>query len=141
MWVKSVWERIWHFDLSLEVDYKPLNMPRERDECIMERLVKDGVRGKRLVKINEARKVQEALFLSDIATADGRRIESAYVRHWKNSFEGTLGRHHSTFEYGLEYPSDQDRVDWEAALREITISQYFGFSRSLGTWVAASLRI
>ena len=108
-WVKSLWERIWHFDLSLEVDYKPLDMPRERDECIMERLVKDGVRGKRLVGINRARKAQEALFLSDIATANGRRIENTHVRHWKNSFKGTLGRHHSTLEYGLEFSFWSDR--------------------------------
>ena len=47
-WVKAIWERVWHFDLSLEIDYKTLEMPRERDECIMERLVKDGVRGSRL---------------------------------------------------------------------------------------------
>ena len=27
-WVKSLWERIRHFDLSLEVDYNTLEMPR-----------------------------------------------------------------------------------------------------------------
>ena len=70
--------------------------------------MKDGVRRKRLVGINRARKAQEAMFLSEFATADGRRIESAYVRHWKNSFEGTLGRHRSTFEYSLEFSLDQD---------------------------------
>lgn len=73
-WVKSLWERIRHFDLSLEVDYKTLEMPRECDECIMETLVREGIHGKRLVGINRARKAQEALFWSDIATADGKRL-------------------------------------------------------------------
>ena len=55
---------------TLKVDYKKLEMPRELDECIMERLVKDSVRETRLVGIKRARKVQEALFLCNIANAD-----------------------------------------------------------------------
>ena len=51
-WVKLIWERIWHFDLSLEVDYKTLEMPRVQDKCIMEQLVKDDVRGASLVGTN-----------------------------------------------------------------------------------------
>jgi len=101
-WVKSLWERIQHFDLSLEVDYKTLEMPRQYDDCIMETLVREGVRGKKLVGINRARKAQEALFWSDIATADGKRVDTSYRNDWKDSFERTLGSHRSTFEYGLE---------------------------------------
>ena len=41
-WVKSLWERIQKFDLSVEIDYKTLEMPREKNECIMERLVLEG---------------------------------------------------------------------------------------------------
>ena len=55
-WVKSLWERIQKFDLSVEIDYKTLDMPREKDECIVERLVHEGFRGAKLVSINRARK-------------------------------------------------------------------------------------
>ena len=55
-WVKSLWERIQKFDLSVEIDYKTLEMPREKDKCIMERLVHEGFRGAKLVSINRAKK-------------------------------------------------------------------------------------
>ena len=51
-WVKSLWEQIWNYNIQLEVDYKPLTMPREYNECIMERFVKEGVKGHQLVAIN-----------------------------------------------------------------------------------------
>ena len=139
--MKSLWERIRHFDLSLEVDYKTLEMLRQYDKCIMENLVREGVRGKRVVGINRARKAQEALFWSDIATADGKKVDWSYRNDWKDSFEHTLGRHRSTFEYGLEWPSDQDWEDWNVALRKVTISRYLTFPRALGKWVANSPRI
>ena len=94
----------------------------------MERLVKEGIRGSRLVGINRARKVQEALFLSDIANADGTKIDKTYADNWRWSFEGTLGRHRPTLEFGAECPTDQNWVDWELALRKITTSKYYGFS-------------
>ena len=50
-------------------------MPREEEECIMERLVREGFRGAELVSINRARKQQETLFMSDVAKADGCNID------------------------------------------------------------------
>ena len=51
-WVKALWERIHKFKIKIDLDYEALPMPRERDECIMERFVKERVRGKQLVAIN-----------------------------------------------------------------------------------------
>ena len=62
--------------------------PRENDECIMERLVSKGIRGKELASINRVRKCQEALFWSDIATANGAKIDSVYIRDWRTTLEG-----------------------------------------------------
>ena len=56
-----------------------LPMPREKDECITERLVREGVRGQELVSINRVRKHQVAMFLSDIAAASGRKIDSTHL--------------------------------------------------------------
>ena len=57
-WVKLLWERVRNFDIQLEADYKPLTMPREYDECIMERFVNEGVKGHELVAINRVTKYQ-----------------------------------------------------------------------------------
>ena len=42
-WVKSLWERIHRFNIKIDLDYDALPMPRERDECIMERFVREKV--------------------------------------------------------------------------------------------------
>ena len=124
----------------MEINYKTLEMPREKDECIMERLVREGFRGAELVSINRARKQQEALFMSDIATADGRKIDKTYLRDWKDSFEGQLGKHRSRYKFGLELPLKQDWVNWESALKSITLG-YCGFPIALGKWRETSPRI
>ena len=72
-WVKALWERIHRFKIRIEIDYKALRLPRERDECIMERFVRERVSRKELVGINRVRKHQQALFLSDIISANGHK--------------------------------------------------------------------
>ena len=139
-WVKSLWERIHTFGLSVEIDYETQKAPRENDECIMECQVREGVRGAELASINRARKQQEALFWSDIATANGKKIDPIYLADWEMSFEGQLGRHRSVFEYGRERPTDHDWVVWEKALKRLNLG-YCSFPIPLGKWVAKSPRI
>ena len=57
-WIKALWERIHRYKIKVDLDYDALPMPRERDECIMERFVREGVRGPELVAINRVRKHQ-----------------------------------------------------------------------------------
>ena len=90
-WVKSLWERVCRFKIKLDIEYKKLPPPRENDECIMERLVREGVRGSQLINLNRVRKHQEALFLSDIVTANGRRLDPIYLSSWHESYERHLG--------------------------------------------------
>ena len=71
------------------------------------------------------------LFLSDIATANGKKINLIYLTGWMVSFEGQLGRHRSVFEYGRECPTDQDWVDWEKALKRMNFG-YCSFPIPLG---------
>ena len=46
--------------------------------------------------------------MSDIATADARKIDKTYLRDWKASFEGQLDKHRSRYEFGLELPLKRD---------------------------------
>ena len=70
------------------------------------------------------RKHQEAIFISDIATAIGSKIDSTYVGDWHSSLEGYLGKHRSYYKFGREVPTTQDWKDWEQALESITISAH-----------------
>ena len=47
----------------------------------------------------------------DIANADRTKIDKTYAADWRWSFEGTLGQHRSTLEFGKECPTDQNWVD------------------------------
>ena len=139
-WVKSLWEQIHTFGLSVEIDYETLKAPRENDEYIMERLVREGMHGVELVSVNRAQKKQEALFLSDIATANGRKINPIYLTDWTGSLEGQLRQHRSVFKYGQECPTDEDWVVWAEALKRTNFNSY-SFTTRLGKWVLRSPRI
>ena len=75
----------------------------------MEIIVTDlGLSGESLIRVNRSRKHQEALFLSDIVTAKGKRIERDYLRSWRESHEGSLERHRTRYKYGPESPTKED---------------------------------
>ena len=68
----------------------------------MEAFAKAGIQGDLLITLNRCRKHQEALFVLDITTANGQRLESNCITDWKNSHEAGLGKHRSTYHYGKE---------------------------------------
>ena len=136
-WVKALWQKIDHFGLALDLDYRSLPLPRENDACIMELLVTQGVRERDLIAANRCRKCQEALFLSDITRADGWRIELRYLDDWKTTWEGDLGKHRSTLRFGPEFPSNADWNEWRRVLTLITLDN-FAMPRRLRQWVGPS---
>ena len=83
-------------------------MPREYNKCIVERFVNESVRGHELVAINRVRKHQQAMFVSDIAEANGKLIEAIYLASWEDSYERELGRRRSHFYFGTEHPTKTD---------------------------------
>ena len=135
--MKSLWDRIWNNDIQLEVDYKPLTMPREYDECIMERSVNERVRGHELVAINRVRKHQQAMFVLDIAAANGKSIKAIYLASWEDSYERELGRRRSHFDFGTEHSMKTDWELWNKAINTST-SDNMCLSQCLRDWVAAS---
>ena len=141
-WIKSLWERIQHFGIDLQIEYNVLPMPRTNDECIMERCVAAGVRGHELASINRVRKHQEALFLSDIATADGEKLDEAYLQDWHQSEEFQLGRHRSNFGFGRECPTEADWAAWSNYWHGVCKNSiYSRLPCALGGWRAESPRI
>ena len=88
----------------MEIDYKTLEVPREKYEYIMECMVRNGFCGAKLVSFNQARKNQGTFFMSNIAMADGRKIDKTLLRDGIDSFEGQLGKHRSRYKFGVEHP-------------------------------------
>ena len=75
-WIKYLWEKVCHFGIELSMEYEKIESPRgNQDRSIMEIMVTElGLRGEALIRVNRARKHQEALFLSNIVAAKGRRV-------------------------------------------------------------------
>lgn len=70
-------------------------------------------------KLKLARKHQEVVFLSDIATAGGEKIDSYYADGWTQGHEGTTGKHHSKLVFGKEFPTKEDWRLWRTELGSI----------------------
>ncbi len=73
-----------------------------------------GLRGRDLLRVNRVRKAQEAMFLSNITTANGRYLERHLLEgHWIDSEERLLGKDRSKFIFGQEYPTAADFKLWK----------------------------
>ena len=140
-WVKALWEKIDHYGLILDMDYPTIPLPRENDALIMQKMVDLGIRGAELKRINRVRITQEALFLSDITTPNGRSLEEQLLHtDWSETEEGALGRHRSRLKFWLELPTATDWKTWEKRLKEIA-SPSLRLDTPLGAWKAPSTRI
>jgi hypothetical protein len=74
-WVRSFWECISWFGIDVEVDYPILPYPRENDLTLLEIWLSHGIKDDRLRSLMRCRLFLCAIFLSDIATANGRRLD------------------------------------------------------------------
>ena len=128
-WVKMLWHtlRLSHLDLRLAFDELPF--PREGDETIMDLLHLQGLSGKDLARLNRCRLATNAIFLSDMATANGRQIERRRLRPG--------GAVASRYKFPRETPSPSDWKAWEDFWRSFT---HTGLTlwRPLGRWIAPS---
>jgi sentrin-specific protease 1 len=139
-WVKALWEKVDLLDITLLLEYEGIPKPREHDCSIMSEMVKLGFKGKELKRINRARIAQEALFISDIATARGTNLEIYLEDWWEDSFERDMGEHRSVLQFSREDPTDEDWKTWKKALRHIASGPNLYLNQPLGKWIAPSTR-
>ncbi|KAK1748959.1 hypothetical protein QTG54_000898 [Skeletonema marinoi] len=139
-WVKALWEKVDLLDITLLLEYDGIPKPREHDCSIMSEMVKLGFKGKELKRINRARIAQEALFISDIATARGTNLEIYLEDWWEDSFERDMGEHRSVLQFSREDPTDEDWKTWKKALRHIASGPNLYLNQPLGKWIAPSTR-
>jgi endonuclease/exonuclease/phosphatase family metal-dependent hydrolase len=139
-WVKALWEKIDKMGIVLEMQYTQIPKPRENDSTIMNCMVELGVRGAKLISVNRVRLAQESLFLSDITTANGKKLESQLLNTWwKETYEGELGKHRSTLSYGRAAPTAQDWKEWKKSLKKLG-SNTLSLHEPLGRWINPTTR-
>ena len=121
--------------------YKSIQPSRERDGCLIQQFVDKCYQEKELAAINRVRKVQESIFLLDIATANVQSVDRTYVTDdWQTSFKGILGKHCSNHTFGKEISPEDDWQYWRQALDTITTGNLW-LNLPLGKWMTTSHRI
>ena len=128
-WVKSLWERLAHYGFRLHVRYPTLTPPRDGDVFLMQVFSQAGVQGVRLRSLNRCRIHLEAMFLSDLCSANGR---------WFMAADTTAHNLHpkrpSTFVFPREVPTNEDWTVWYGFWRALTGPSWL-VPNPLGSWV------
>jgi hypothetical protein len=104
-WTKMLWKSLNKFDIMLDMAYSPIPFPRERDQVIMEMIFSHDLTFNVVKSFKRCRGALEAIFLSDITTADGR-----YLKHF--IFDPGRKTSWSHYKFPLEQPARENWGHW-----------------------------
>ena len=125
----AIWERLHRYKVPLFLKYPTLKLPRNNDICLVDLFLKEGYQGMELRRLNRCRLHLRAIFLSDIATSSGRRLEE-FV------FHSRVGRG-STFRFPRECPCAKDWKIWDEFWTS-WLHPNGTMPRVVGDWVATT---
>ncbi len=111
--VKSLWEKVFIFSITLEEGRLKICPPREQDEWIMPTQVQLGYTAPELLRLNLVRVHQEVLFLLDVIDARGTVIDKRYEQMCTNSEKW------SRFSFPRQSPPKKDFRLWRHALLQL----------------------
>ena len=69
-WLKSVWEKIHIFNLTVEIRALPLPFPRENDDWLMLVFEREGYTDDKLIRLNRVRCHQHVVFIPTYSTRE-----------------------------------------------------------------------
>ena len=78
-WIKSLWEFLWKYDIQWQQEHHPKSPRRMGDRLIMEWLREHHPSNHELEAINQCRLKIQALWLSDIVTADRTKLRNGIM--------------------------------------------------------------
>jgi hypothetical protein len=135
-WIRSFWECIDYYKVTLRLNYPAIPLPRDRDKVLISLALERGLRGDALRSFQRCRIACGLLFLSDMTTADGKYIDRCLLSAPGASPSTGL----SKYNFPTEQPGAQDWDRWKAFWEA-----YTGLSLSLpiplGNWTADSHRL
>ena len=80
-WCKSFWESLDHYDYDFHLDYPTIPRPREGDQLLKNIFLSIHPTPAALISLNRCRNSWNALFLSDITSANGKSSTSTVFIH------------------------------------------------------------
>ncbi len=75
-WMKILWEKLSMFNIKVVIADIAHKYPRQGNQFIMQALMRAGYTGEMLCQLNRVRISLQLLFMSDILTASGNRIDT-----------------------------------------------------------------
>jgi hypothetical protein len=101
-WFKMLWKKLSKFGVRVVVANLPTEHPREGDQFIMQVLIKMGYTNKMLLCLNHVHVFLQVLFMSDIRTASGHKINPEVLSRRPPDEAG------SSMRWPTEQPTDLD---------------------------------
>jgi hypothetical protein len=115
-WVKMLWKSLHHFEITLYMKFPTIVAPRENDRMIMDIILAHPLDLLEVTRLNRCRVFLQAIFLSDITTADGKYLEN-FV------FDPGGATTQSRYSFPQERPSRQDWDCWVNFWHEYTTTR------------------
>ena len=78
-WCRSLWECLDNYKFKIDIDYPTMKQPREGDDLLSTIFTRATSDSDELRSLQRCRNKHELIFLSDIVSADGRRIDKRYL--------------------------------------------------------------
>jgi hypothetical protein len=112
-WMKMLWEKLSRFNVKAVVANINSAFPREGGEFIMQVLMRNGYTNEALRCLNHVRVRQQLLFMSDVLTASGNKINPEVLAH------RSPGEAWSNMMWPNKHPTDLDFQMWHRAMLSI----------------------
>jgi hypothetical protein len=132
-WFKMLWEKLSRFGITVTVADLSTEYPWDGDQFIMQVLLKQGYPMDILLRLNHVRVSLQLLFMSDILTASGHKVNPEVL------LRRAPGDAWSSMRWPTEHPTDSDFLLWRNALLSICPSR--SRSTQLGRFTASTHRI
>ena len=108
-WTKMLWRSLKYHSVDIYMKYETIPLPRENDKLVME-IIKERISSKAaLQSLNRCRCYLNVLFLSDVATADGKYLEELAT------IPNEIGTK-SKYRFPKEVPTKTDWKRWQLVL-------------------------
>jgi hypothetical protein len=119
-WMKMLWEKLSMFGVQTIIADGELVNPREGDRFLMQVLIERGYSREILLQLNRVRLYWQALFVSDILTALGNKIDPEVLG------QPTTHRKRSHLRLPTEYPTVSNFQTWRGAILALCPSRNTG---------------
>jgi hypothetical protein len=116
-WMKMLWEKADKFGITVETAKGTLAFPKSGDEFLMSILMERGYSRELLRRLNRVQIHNQVLFLLDVLTALGNKIDGAALQTRQ------LTEKMSTLNWPKEEPTMEDMNLWKEALEDICPSR------------------